>query len=68
MGRWAVAVVALWSSATRSIGSVSAAQESVCGRIRTTRRGSLFYRARRGCHGLDAKGVSGPDLTAALAA
>ena len=32
------------------------------------RRGSLFYRARcAGCHGLDAKGVSGPDLTNALA-
>jgi putative heme-binding domain-containing protein len=32
------------------------------------RRGSLFYRARcAGCHGLDARGVSGPDLTAALA-
>jgi putative heme-binding domain-containing protein len=32
------------------------------------RRGSLFYRARcAGCHGLDGKGVSGPDLTAALA-
>jgi putative heme-binding domain-containing protein len=33
------------------------------------RRGSLMYRARcAGCHGLDAKGVSGPDLTAVLAA
>src|SRR5262249_22554475 len=32
------------------------------------RRGSLFYRARcAGCHGLDARGVSGPDLTASLA-
>ena len=32
------------------------------------RRGSLFYRARcAGCHGLDARGVSGPDVTASLA-
>ena len=33
------------------------------------RRGSLMFRARcAGCHGLDGKGVSGPDLTQALAA
>jgi cytochrome c oxidase cbb3-type subunit III len=33
------------------------------------RRGSLLYRARcAGCHGLDGRGVSGPDLTALLAA
>lgn len=33
------------------------------------KRGSLLFRARcSGCHGLDAKGVSGPDLTAVLAA
>jgi putative heme-binding domain-containing protein len=32
------------------------------------RRGSLLFRARcSGCHGLDARGVSGPDLTAVLA-
>jgi putative heme-binding domain-containing protein len=32
------------------------------------RRGSLLYRARcAGCHGLDAHGVSAPDLTAVLA-
>ena len=32
------------------------------------RRGSLMFRARcAGCHGLDGKGVSGPDLTQALA-
>jgi putative heme-binding domain-containing protein len=31
------------------------------------RRGSLLFRARcAGCHGLDARGVSGPDLTAVL--
>jgi putative heme-binding domain-containing protein len=33
------------------------------------RRGSLMFRARcAGCHGLDGKGISGPDLTQALAA
>ena len=33
------------------------------------RRGALLYRARcAGCHGLDGRGVSGPDLTALLAA
>jgi putative heme-binding domain-containing protein len=32
-------------------------------------RGSLMFRARcAGCHGLDGKGISGPDLTRALAA
>ena len=32
------------------------------------RRGALLYRARcAGCHGLDARGISGPDLTAVLA-
>jgi putative heme-binding domain-containing protein len=35
----------------------------------TLRRGSLMFRARcAGCHGLDGKGISGPDLTQALAA
>jgi cytochrome c oxidase cbb3-type subunit 3 len=38
------------------------------GQAESIRRGSLFYRARcAGCHGLDAHGVSGPDLTAVLA-
>lgn len=33
------------------------------------RRGALLYRARcAGCHGLDGRGISGPDLTALLAA
>lgn len=33
------------------------------------RRGALLFRARcAACHGLDARGVSGPDLTAVLAA
>ena len=33
------------------------------------RRGSLLFRARcASCHGLDARGVSGPDLTAVLSA
>lgn len=33
------------------------------------RRGSLLFRARcAGCHGLDARGVSGPDLTMVLSA
>lgn len=39
------------------------------GNSEAIRRGSLLYRARcAGCHGLDARGVSGPDLTAVLAA
>jgi putative heme-binding domain-containing protein len=39
------------------------------GNADAARRGSLFFRARcAGCHGLDAKGVSGPDLTAVLSA
>ena len=38
------------------------------GNAEAVARGSLLFRARcAGCHGLDAKGVSGPDLTAALA-
>src|SRR5262245_51495047 len=33
------------------------------------RRGALLYRARcAGCHGLDGRGISGPDLTALLGA
>ena len=55
-----------------SIG-LAAAQDArpnpVEGNPEALRRGSLLYRARcAGCHGLDARGVSGPDLTAVLAA
>ena len=39
------------------------------GNADAARRGALLYRARcAGCHGLDAHGVSGPDLTALLGA
>jgi putative heme-binding domain-containing protein len=68
-GRWAVAVLALvllgraaGSAQTPRLKNPLKAEPDVI------RRGSLFYRARcAGCHGLDARGVSAPDLTASLA-
>jgi putative heme-binding domain-containing protein len=69
-GRWALAVVALWLLG-QTLGSAQAQRlrNPLRSDPETIRRGSLFYRARcAGCHGLDGKGVSGPDLTAALAA
>lgn len=67
--RWAMALLALWLQA---VTSGSAQNQRVRNPLKSDpdviRRGSLFYRARcAGCHGLDARGVSGPDLTAALA-
>ncbi len=68
-GRWALAVVALWLLAD-TFGSAQAQRmkNPLKSDPEVIRRGSLFYRARcAGCHGLDARGVSGPDLSAALA-
>jgi putative heme-binding domain-containing protein len=68
-GRWALTIIALWLVA-RTAGT--AQNQRLTNPVKSDpeaiRRGSLFYRARcAGCHGLDARGVSGPDLTASLA-
>ena len=68
-GRWALSMVAL---ALFAHTTGSAQNQRLTNPLKpgpdVIRRGSLFYRARcAGCHGLDARGVSGPDLTAALA-
>ena len=68
-GRWAWAVLAIVLAA-RAGGSAQAPRlkNPLRAEPDVIRRGSLFYRARcAGCHGLDARGVSAPDLTAALA-
>jgi putative heme-binding domain-containing protein len=68
-GRWALAMGALWFLVLTS-GSAQAPRlkNPLKPDGDVIRRGSLFYRARcAGCHGLDGRGVSGPDLTASLA-
>jgi putative heme-binding domain-containing protein len=67
--RCALTVVALWLLGD-SLGSAqpSRVKNPLTSDPDVIRRGALFYRARcAGCHGLDARGVSGPDLTASLA-
>jgi mono/diheme cytochrome c family protein len=67
--RWALGGLALWLLGNTS-GSAQASrlQNPLKPDPDVIRRGSLFYRARcAGCHGLDARGVSGPDLTASAA-
>ncbi len=65
-GVWAF-TLALGVGGTAWLGAQSARTNPLEGNADAVRRGSLLYRARcAGCHGLDARGVSGPDLTAVL--
>jgi len=64
-----VAIVVLSILANRGSLAQAGRKNPVEGRADAIGRGTLLYRARcAGCHGLDGRGVSGPDLTAALAA
>jgi putative heme-binding domain-containing protein len=57
---WVVCAKTVGAQQARTANPAEASAEAVA-------RGSLLFRARcGGCHGLDAKGVSGPDLTVAL--
>jgi cytochrome c oxidase cbb3-type subunit 3 len=78
MMRWcAAAAAAVLASAAIAAAALpadaaAAGQPStnpVAGDAGAARRGALLFRARcAGCHGLDGRGVTGPDLTAMLAA
>lgn len=59
----------LWVAATSAVGAQkTGGSNPAVGNADAMARGSLLFRARcASCHGLDARGVSGPDLTTALA-
>jgi cytochrome c oxidase cbb3-type subunit III len=61
---------ALWLLASAGLPAQSQRSANPLeGNTDAARRGALLYRTRcAGCHGLDGRGVSGPDLTAILAA
>jgi putative heme-binding domain-containing protein len=63
-----IATAMLWIAGASVVGAQNARTSNpVEGNAEAMGRGSLLFRARcAGCHGLDAKGVNGPDLTAAL--
>jgi putative heme-binding domain-containing protein len=62
-----LAAVLLLAGASVAAAQNVRASNPVEGNTEAMGRGSLLFRARcAGCHGLDAKGVNGPDLTAAL--
>jgi putative heme-binding domain-containing protein len=67
-GIWAFALaVGLSSGGSAWLGAQTGRTNPLESNAEAVRRGSLLYRARcAGCHGLDARGVSGPDLTAVL--
>ena len=67
---WALAATAvLVLTADRAQAQAQRSKNPVEGNQDAIRRGSLLYRSRcAGCHGLDAKGISGPDLSAVLSA
>jgi putative heme-binding domain-containing protein len=70
MRDWKVWIAAtIWVVGANTVGAQQARTPNPAeGNAEAVARGSLLYRARcAGCHGLDAKGVSGPDLTVALA-
>jgi putative heme-binding domain-containing protein len=61
--------VPIWMAGSTWVAAQAGPRKTPAANPEMVRRGSLMYRARcAGCHGLDAKGVSGPDLTAVLAA
>src|SRR5918994_2080893 len=70
MSRWpALLVGVLVMPAAMSVAAQGRPTAASAPDADTLRRGSLMFRARcAGCHGLDGKGVSGPDLTPAFAA
>jgi cytochrome c oxidase cbb3-type subunit 3 len=64
-----IAIATCWAFGAGAAAQDRAREMSSAGQSDAVRRGSLLYRARcAGCHGLDAHGVSAPDLTAVLAA
>lgn len=69
MSRWAALLIGvLLMSAAMTVAAQDRPTAASAPDADILRRGSLMFRARcAGCHGLDGKGVSGPDLTQALA-